>query len=97
MIFKEIASNAKSKWQALQKGSYILVGTATCGRAAGALDVVDAFNRGLARQGLQVPIMEVGCMGLCYAEPLVSISKPGSLRIVYSNVSPGIVPRLVEG
>jgi NADH-quinone oxidoreductase subunit F len=97
MTFEEITGKAKSEWEALQKGSYILIGTATCGRAAGALDVVDAFSKGLVRQGLEVPIIQVGCMGLCYAEPLVTISKPGSLRVVYSNVSPEIVPRLVEG
>lgn len=97
MTFREIAGNAKSEWEALQKGSYILIGTATCGRAAGALDVVDAFDSVLARQGLQVPVIPVGCMGLCYAEPLVTICKPGSLRVVYSNVTPEIIPRLVEG
>ena len=97
MIFKEIASNAKSEWQALQKGSYILIGTATCGRAAGALDVVDAFSRELARRGLEVPIIKVGCTGLCYADPFVTISKPGSLRVAYANVTPEIVSRLVEG
>jgi len=97
MTFEEINSRAKSEWQALQKGSYILVGTATCGRAAGALDVVDAFGKELKRQGLEVPIIQVGCMELCYADPLVTISKPDSLRVVYHNVTPEIVPRLVEG
>ncbi len=97
MTFEEISNKAKSEWEALQRGSYILIGTATCGRAAGALDVVDAFKKGLTRQGLDVLIIQVGCMGLCYAEPLVTISKPGSLRVVYSNVTPEIVPRLVEG
>jgi len=97
MTFEEINSRAKSEWETLQKGSYILVGTATCGRAAGALDVVDAFNKELTRQGLEVPIIQVGCTGLCYADPLVVISKVGSLRVVYANVTPEIVPRLVEG
>jgi NADH-quinone oxidoreductase subunit F len=97
MVFKEIASNAKSEWEALQKGSYILIGTATCGRAAGALDVVDAFSRELARRGLEVPIIKVGCTGLCYADPFVTISKPGSLRVAYANVTPETVSRLVEG
>jgi NADH-quinone oxidoreductase subunit F len=97
VTFEEINNRAKSEWAALQKGSYILVGTATCGRAAGALDVVAAFNRELTRQGLEVPIIQVGCMGLCHAEPLVVISKPGSLRVVYANITPEIVPRLVEG
>jgi NADH-quinone oxidoreductase subunit F len=97
MTFEEINSKAKSEWEALQKGSYIVVGTATCGRAAGALEVVDAFNEGLARRGLEVPIIKVGCTGLCYADPFVSISKPGALRVAYANVTPESVPRLVDG
>jgi len=97
MTFEEIDNKAKSEWEALQRGSYILVGTATCGRAAGALDVVDAFNKELTRQGLEVPIIQVGCTGLCYADPFVTISKPGSLRVAYANITPESVPRLVEG
>jgi len=97
MTFEEISNKAKSEWEALQNGSYILVGTATCGRAAGALDVVDAFDRELTRQGVEVPIIQVGCIELCYADPLVTISKPDSLRVVYANVTPEVVPRLVEG
>jgi NADH-quinone oxidoreductase subunit F len=97
MTFKEINNKAKSEWEAVQKGSYILVGTATCGRAAGALDVFDAFNEELVRRGLEVPIIQVGCTGLCHADPFVTISKPGSFRVAYANVTPEIVPRLVEG
>jgi len=97
MTFGEITNKTKSEWETLQRGSYILVGAATCGRAAGALDIVDAFARELKRQGLEVPIIQVGCIGLCYAEPLVTISKLGSLRVVYANITPEIVHRLVEG
>jgi NADH-quinone oxidoreductase subunit F len=97
MTFEEISNRAKSEWEALQKSSHILVSAATCGRAAGALDVVDAFNKELARQGLKVPIIQVGCMGLCHADPLVVISKAGSLRVAYGNITPEIVPRLVTG
>jgi NADH-quinone oxidoreductase subunit F len=97
LAFREIKNKAEFEWQALQKGSYILIGTATCGRAAGALDVVDAFSRELARRGLEVPIIKVGCTGLCYADPFVTISKPGSLRVAYANVTPETVSRLVEG
>ena len=97
MTFEEINNKAKSEWEAVQKGSYILVGTATCGRAAGALDVFDAFNEELVRRGLEVPIIQVGCTGLCHADPFVTISKPGSFRVAYANITPEIVPRLVEG
>jgi NADH-quinone oxidoreductase subunit F len=97
MTFAEITRKAKSEWEALQNGAYILIGTATCGRAAGALEVVDAFDRELARRGLEVPIIKVGCTGLCYADPFVTISKPASLRVAYANVTPETVSRLVEG
>jgi len=97
MAFEQIRNGARSEWETLQNGVNILIGTATCGRAAGALDVVDAFDNELVRRKLDVPITRVGCTGLCYADPFVSISKPGSLRIAYANVAPDTVSRLVEG
>ncbi len=97
MTFEEIRNRARLEWEALQNGSYIVVGTATCGRAAGALDVVDAFSRELARRKLEVPIVRVGCSGLCHADPFVIVSKPGSLRVAYANVTVESVPRLVGG
>jgi len=97
MTFEEISNKAKSEWKAMQNSTYILIGTATCGRAAGAMATIAAFEEELARRGIEITITKVGCMGLCYAEPLVTISKPGSLRIVYHNVTPEIVPRIVEG
>jgi NADH-quinone oxidoreductase subunit F len=97
MTFEEISNRAKSEWESLQRKTHLLVGTATCGRAAGALEVVDAFDRELKRRGLEIPIIQVGCLGLCHAEPLVVISRAGSLRVVYGHVAPEVVPRLVEG
>jgi len=97
MTFGEINNKAKSEWEALQNGSYILIGTATCGRAAGALSTLKAFEKELSRRNIEVKIIQVGCMGLCYTEPLVVISKPDSFRVVYGNVTPELVPRLIEG
>ncbi len=97
MTFREINNKAKREWDTLQKSSYILVSAATCGRAAGASDVVDAFNKELAGRGLEVPIIQVGCTGLCFADPFVIISKPDSLHVAYANVTTENIPRLVEG
>jgi NADH-quinone oxidoreductase subunit F len=97
LTFEDIRKKAQAQWEFLKSSIHVLVGTATCGRAAGALDVIDAFKGDLARRGIDVPIIQVGCIGLCYAEPLVIISKPESLRIVYHNITPDLVPRLVEG
>jgi NADH-quinone oxidoreductase subunit F len=97
LTFEEIRKRAQAQWEALKSSIHVLVGTATCGRAAGALDVIDAFKNDLARRSTNVPIIQVGCIGLCYAEPLVIISKPESLCIVYQNITPELVPRLAEG
>ncbi len=97
MTFAEIKARAKLEWETLRNSTCILVSAATCGRAAGAMEVVEALNKELTRQGLEVPIIQVGCMELCYADPLVIISKPDSLSIAYPNVTPEIVPRLVAG
>jgi NADH-quinone oxidoreductase subunit F len=97
MTFEEITTSAKSEWEAVEKGAHILVSAATCGRAGGALDVVDAFRKELTRRKLEVPIIEVGCTGLCYADPFVIISKPDSMCVAYANVTPETVSRLVEG
>jgi NADH-quinone oxidoreductase subunit F len=97
LTFEEIKKRAKSQWEFLEGKTHILVGAATCGKAAGALDVIEAFKNELERRSADAPIIQVGCIGLCYAEPLVIISKPESLRIVYHNITPDLVPRLVEG
>jgi len=97
LTFEEIKKRAKSQREFLEGKTHILVGAATCGKAAGALDVIDAFKNELSRRSIDAPIIQVGCIGLCYAEPLVIISKLQSLRIVYHNITPDLVPRLIEG
>jgi len=72
-----------------------MVGTATCGRAAGALDVLQAIKDELKKHGLDYPVIEVGCMGHCYAEPIVTISKPGYAPICYGPVNTVIAQKLV--
>ncbi len=98
MSFAEIQKKATADWETLQKNDKprILIGTATCGRAAGALAVLDTINSELERLGIEAVITQVGCIGLCYAEPLVDIIKPGRPRISYAGVTPEIVPQLLE-
>jgi NADH-quinone oxidoreductase subunit F len=96
--FQEMGSRARLYWQELWSNSkpIILVGTATCGRAAGALDVLRALRIEVKKQDLDCSIIEVGCMGHCYAEPLVIISKPGYPPICYGHVNPVVAERLVR-
>ena len=98
MAFDEIRKQAIAEWEALQHSDKprILVGTATCGRAAGALAVLETIERELSRLGIEATVTQVGCIGLCYAEPIVDIIKPNRPRICYSSVTPEIISRLIE-
>ncbi|MCP4666692.1 MAG: NADH-quinone oxidoreductase subunit F, partial [Deltaproteobacteria bacterium] len=98
MAFVEMKEQAKKAWDALQTSGkpLISVGTATCGRSAGALAVLDTFQEDLNKRNVEANIVEVGCMGPCYAEPLVSIAKPGHPDIIYRNVTSERALELIE-
>jgi NADH-quinone oxidoreductase subunit F len=66
----------------------ITVGTATCGLAQGARDVVLALRDAAQKMALDVEVKEVGCLGHCYAEPLVTVKMPGLAPYLYSKVTP---------
>lgn len=74
----------------------IQVGTATCGRAAGALETLAAIREELEGLGTEATVTEVGCNGHCYAEPLVTIHKAGWPPILYGEVKPGVARVLVR-
>ena len=96
--YEELKSHALSRWDRLWNSGepVITVGTATCGRAAGALEVLNTIREELSRANRDVPVIEVGCMGHCYAEPLVIIAKPGFPPMAYGYVTPDIARRLVH-
>ncbi len=97
MTFEEIQHHAMAEWEALHAGEIpcVRIGTATCGRAAGALSIAHIFATEIERRGIEAALLQVGCLGLCYAEPIVVISKPGMPLICYSNVTPEIALRLI--
>ncbi len=96
-IFDEIRKRAEAHWENLwnDQKPVIWVGTATCGRAAGALDVLQAVKEVVKKRNIACAIFEVGCLGHCYAEPLVTIRKPGYPSICYGHVTPVLAENLV--
>jgi NADH-quinone oxidoreductase subunit F len=95
--FNEIKEHAEARVRALKQNKpLIMIGAATCGRAAGAPDVIRAFKEEIQKRNLDCPVIEVGCMGHCYAEPIVIISKPGYPPIAYGHVNAVIAERLIN-
>jgi NADH-quinone oxidoreductase subunit F len=83
--------NAVRKWDSEINTSEIPViylGTASCGIAAGALDVLDTIKETVNELGQTVRFVQVGCIGPCYLEPIMDIALPGNPRVSYTNVTP---------
>jgi len=98
MTIEELQQRAIEKRKAMEESprSLIRVGTATCGLAAGAGEVIEAIEKEVATLHEDVTILHVGCIGCCYAEPLVDIKKPGKPRIMYDNVTPDTVREIIK-
>lgn len=96
--FGEICKEAEKRRQEFNELQVprIQIGLATCGIASGALETKKAFKDALAERGLEAGIKTVGCLGHCYAEPVVVIESPGFPPIMYHQVTPGKARMLVK-
>ena len=95
--FQEIVVEAQNRWQELNVGDrpWIRIGSALCGKAAGCDSVTAAIETALEAQGVRANVSQIGCIGLCFAEPLVDVQFPGGPRIFYGNVTPETAKRIV--
>ena len=94
--YDKLERDAAAGMKALYDEPVIRVGTATCGIAAGAVQVKEAFAGIIEKKGIAANVIDVGCMGHCYAEPLVIISKPGFPSLCYGYADEDLAERLVE-
>ena len=65
----------------------VVVGMGTCGLSAGARGVYDKLQDLAAGAPGACELTISGCIGMCYAEPMVEIREDGS-RVFYGNVTP---------
>ena len=74
----------------------IVVGMATCGIAAGARPVLNAFTDEIARRGLSnVTVTQTGCIGVCQYEPVVEVYVPGREKVTYVKMNAEKVANIV--
>jgi NADH:ubiquinone oxidoreductase subunit F (NADH-binding)/Pyruvate/2-oxoacid:ferredoxin oxidoreductase delta subunit/(2Fe-2S) ferredoxin len=90
--------SARQKWDALLNSEepVIYVGAASCGKAAGAVQLIAQTERFLKENHLSARILQVGCIGPCYLEPLVDIQLPGRPRVSHNNVTPKSLTPILE-
>ena len=76
----------------------IVVGMATCGIAAGARPVLNAFVEAITEAGLTdtVSVTQTGCIGICQYEPVVEIYEEGKEKTTYVKMSAAKAKEVVE-
>jgi len=65
----------------------IYVGAGTCGLGAGADKTISKIRQWINKHNIDADITEVGCIGLCSAEPIVDIQLPGRRRLSFKNIT----------
>ncbi len=98
MSFGELRRRAEEEWAGFVRPAspVILVGDGTCGRAAGSADVIRALTEELKALGLEAAVVRVGCLGACFAEPLVEIRSSGGPSVLYGGVTADVARELVR-
>ena len=89
---KKIKEQAKSNTELRTTGEspdriVLKVGMATCGIAAGARTAMTALLDEISKQKLEnISVIGTGCIGMCYAEPIVEVLIPRQELIRYGHV-----------
>lgn len=75
----------------------VAVGMATCGIAAGAKPVLNAFVEEVAKRELKdVMVTQTGCIGICQYEPVVEVVSPGKEKVTYVKMTAEKAVRVVN-
>ena len=76
----------------------VVVGMATCGIAAGARPVLNAFVEEVNKEGLsdKVMVTQTGCIGICQYEPVVEIFEAGKDKVTYVKMTAEKAKEVVE-
>ena len=76
----------------------VVVGMATCGIAAGARPVLNAFVEEVNNANLadKVTVSQTGCVGYCQLEPIVEVYEAGKDKVTYIHMTADKVKEVVE-
>ena len=76
----------------------VVVGMATCGIAAGARPVLNAFSEGVNKEGLtdKITVTQTGCIGICQYEPVVEVYEDGKEKTTYVKLTAEKAERIIK-
>jgi NADH-quinone oxidoreductase subunit F len=73
----------------------IVISSGTCGQASGSLQIIDAVNQELEKNGLQdkADVKVTGCHGFCQLEPNLIVYPE---QTFYKNLKPEDIPEIIQ-
>ncbi len=90
-------SKGKVNMRETKDGKRIVVGMATCGIAAGARPVLNAFLEAVADKKLDnIKVTQVGCIGECTLEPIAEVYEQDGTRTTYCMLDEKKAKEIVE-
>jgi NADH:ubiquinone oxidoreductase subunit F (NADH-binding)/(2Fe-2S) ferredoxin len=96
--YQDLRTKADEVWARVDSPprTLIRVVDATCSRVVGAGETLERLRQEVQARGLDADVMATGCLGLCYAEPMVEITRPGGQSVLYQKVTVDKVSSLVD-
>ncbi|RKY36236.1 MAG: (2Fe-2S) ferredoxin domain-containing protein [Candidatus Omnitrophota bacterium] len=76
--------------------NWVKVGMSTCGIAAGADVVMETIKKAVKENGLDIKVIKTGCVGKCYAEPLVEVKVENMPQVMYGKVDADIANLIIQ-
>jgi NADH-quinone oxidoreductase subunit F len=98
VTYQDLRAKADEAWAPIASPgrTLIRVGDATCSRVVGAGETLERLRQEVQTRGLDADVMATGCLGLCFAEPLVEITRPNGQSVLYQKITADSVPKLVS-
>jgi NADH:ubiquinone oxidoreductase subunit F (NADH-binding)/NAD-dependent dihydropyrimidine dehydrogenase PreA subunit/(2Fe-2S) ferredoxin len=86
--FNQLKEKSLAEWDALMNPAVpvIYLGMASCGKAAGADKIKEVIFETLRKNNIEARVVEVGCIGTCYLEPIMDIAAHGNPRLSFGNI-----------
>ncbi len=92
----EVKMNLRERSESPESMVQIRVAMATCGIASGAKIVMDYLVNELDKRNIPAVVTQTGCMGYCYAEPTIEVTRPGQQPIVFGYVDSKKADQIIE-
>ena len=96
---KKMRASSK-KDMSLREGKFngkLTVHLGTCGIAAGAREIMDAFLEGFDKRDIDdIMFTTTGCAGLCSKEPMITVEIGDSAPVKYGKLTPAGAVRILE-